>query len=411
MKARYLLFLVFANTLYGMEETTIDYTHDLREAVARLDFDRVQSALVLGADVHYVDNERNTFLHHAVIRAERCDEAQQRQRIVPIIELLIKHGAPVNAENVRGRVPLYTAAYLDAKPLIDCLRKHGAHDTALDNNGVSILDAFLYGWKCRQLLTADMEAMRVLLKDGANPNGARDRKGFPLHHAVQTLDYKKARLLLQYGADPDAQAASGKRPLHYLVESTSCHNDSDDVALFELANTLLFYGADVDGMDLSGNTALHYAANRRLEKWMTFLLLYRAQLGARNTVSFTPLHCLYHGGILSKYKRDFVHSILFIAARNQVKYIALEDYSTEELIEYFLETICQVVSMETKSGIKAMQIQPSRVMSSLVDPDLVREHFYDDAVIFCKDLKQERMQTNALSKSQAQDLKSLRNSV
>ncbi len=408
----YVLLAIFSCTLNGMEEVTIDYTDELREGIARLDFDRVQRALVQGANVHHVDSEKNSFLHHAVGRAERCDETQQKQSVVSIVELLVAHGAQVNAENIRGRAPLHAAAYLDAKPLIDCLRKHGAHDTALDNKGLSILDVFVHGWKCRQLLTADMNAMWALLEDGANPNGARDKNGFPLHHAMLALDCNKAKLLLQYNADPDAQGAGGKRPLHYLVGITPSYGkSSDDEAAFTLAHMLIAYEADIDGVDRDGNTALHYAAHKRLEKWIAFLLFYRAQLGVSNSALLTPLHCLYTGDILSKHKRNFVHSMLLIAAGNRVKSIPLEDYSTEGLIACFLETIHAVVSMETAHGTKVMCIQPSNVMSCLVDPDLVHENFYDDAVIFCRNLKQEHTQENAFMSSQAQELKPLRKSV
>lgn len=370
-----------------MEESITDYSAELQEGIARLDFARVHSAIVQGADAQYVDAEKNTFLHHVMARAEFCDETQQKQRVVPIVELLIKHGVSVNAENVRGHVALHTAAYLDAKPLIDCLRKQGAHDTALDNNGSSILDFFLQGWKSRQLLTADLHTMRALLEDDANPNGARDRKGFPLHHAVQELDCNKALLLLQHGADPNAQAAGGRRPLHYLLARVQPYGCSDDEVLFTFARMLIDHGADLDGVDCDGNTALHYATQKRLEKWITFLLESGAQLGVCNVALLTPLHCLYAGQILSKYKRDFVHSILVIAACNQVKNVALEEYSVEELIAYFLETIRTIVSLETAHGTKAMRIQPSRIMRSLVDPELVHEHFYDDAATFCKKLK------------------------
>lgn len=163
MKAMsYALLAMFSCTLSGMEEVAVDYTTQLRYGIAHLDFKCVEEALDQGADVQQVDDNQDTFLHHVVFRAERCDEEKQRQRVVPIVELLIGHGARVNAGNVRGRVPLHAAAFLDAKPVIDCLRKHGAHDTAIDNNGCGMLDVFLHGWKCRQLLTADMHAMRTL---------------------------------------------------------------------------------------------------------------------------------------------------------------------------------------------------------------------------------------------------------
>lgn len=155
----------------------------------------------------------------------------------------------------------------------------------------------------------------------------------------------------------------------------------------------------------------HYAAEKRLEKWIMFLLFHKAQLGVRNKGLHTPLHCFYQGQFLSKYKRDFVHSILLVAVRNEVRNVHIQNYSTEELIEYFLERMHELLSMQAADGNKAMDIQESRTLSCLVDPDLVRHNFYDDAAIFCTQLKVEQMQDKASQNRQAQDLKQRRKSA
>ncbi|MGE0010213.1 MAG: hypothetical protein AB7F19_06785 [Candidatus Babeliales bacterium] len=412
MQKRFLF--IVAHTLFfvvrSMDNPVDPAVLEMHTGIAKLEVDRVKHALAQGADVWAVDERGDTFLHHIVYRAERCNEQQQQELVIPIMQVLLDAGALVNAVNSIGVVPLHAAVYQDAKYIIDCLRKQGADDTIKDNQGRGLLDISLHGWKCRRLLTAaSIEEMQQLLEEGANPDGARNRQGFALHHAVQKLDWEKVQLLLYHGANANAQAAGGKTPLHHLVEVTSLYCEQEG-EVFDLAQLLVEYAADVDAVDVFGNAALHFAAEKMLGNWLIFLLLHNARLVVKNKAGQTPLHCLFQNNMLNKNQRGFVQNILLIAARNQIKAIVPQEYSFDELVAIFLETIRASVGTGDASGRTLMQLSNSNSISSLVDPCLITENFYDDAVTFCAGLRQDHVHDVAFKSRKDQKLKPLRKS-
>ena len=88
------------------------------------------------------------------------------------VELLLKHGASVNATNRGGQTPLHFAAGHDRLP-----------------------------------------AVRILLGANADPN-AKDKDGrTPLHVSVQRGNGGVTRALLEHGADVDSASKSGVTPL------------------------------------------------------------------------------------------------------------------------------------------------------------------------------------------------------
>ena len=64
-----------------------------------------------------------------------------------------------------------------------------------------------------------LEAARVLLTKGANPNCRGDGGYSPLHEAAGSGQLELARLLLQHQADISAKGDDGKTPLDVAVEA------------------------------------------------------------------------------------------------------------------------------------------------------------------------------------------------
>ncbi len=136
-------------------------------------------------------------------------------------ELLLAHGADVNARDPDGRTPLYKAAAADNKELTTLLLAHGADVNARDDSGSTPLHRALY-----------KDESELLLSHGADVN-ARDNKGqTPLHNA----------------ASDDPKDFKGKGVLELATEW--------DLARIEV---LLAHGADVNATDNDGRTPLSYA--------------------------------------------------------------------------------------------------------------------------------------------------------
>jgi hypothetical protein len=118
----------------------------------------------------------------------------------PIAELLVAHGASVDARNRRGAQPLHYAA---------------------DANRFDPL--------------AQGDIIRYLLSIGADAN-ARDKSGVaPLHRAVRTRSSAAVKALLDGGADPMLANGSGTLPLALAAMTTGASGSGTEQARREQA--------------------------------------------------------------------------------------------------------------------------------------------------------------------------------
>jgi ankyrin repeat protein len=125
-------------------------------------------------DIAHYAYQGDTALHLAAAAFQRSS-----------VELLVRHGATLDARNRRGAEPLHYAA--------DANRWNPA---------------------------AQAETIDYLLSVGANPNAADANGATPLHRAVRTRSTAAVRALLAGGADVHATNKNGSTPYHLAIHNT-----------------------------------------------------------------------------------------------------------------------------------------------------------------------------------------------
>jgi ankyrin repeat protein len=118
-----------------------------------------------------------------------------------VVELLLAHGAPVDARDDVGSTALILAARKGRLPVVRRLLVHGADVNATDCGGSTALIGAAW--------TGKAAVVRALLANGADVK-ARDRSGWSaLGYAALSGDVATVRVLLEHGADVNAWTSFG----------------------------------------------------------------------------------------------------------------------------------------------------------------------------------------------------------
>ncbi len=136
----------------------------------------------------------------------------------------------------------------------------------------------------------DLEAVRALLQQGADPNAAQPDGLTGLHWAALNDELGIAEILLYAGATVSpVTRVGGYTPLH--LASQSGHG--------VVARTLLEAGADANAYTTTGVSSLHFAAQADAAEAILVLIEHGAEVDARDTFSNrTPLmFAAYRGAV------------------------------------------------------------------------------------------------------------------
>ncbi|MCC2646037.1 MAG: hypothetical protein K0R02_102 [Rickettsiaceae bacterium] len=199
------------------------------------------------------ENDARTALHHAAYRGN-----------AGIVELLLKHGMNINAQDSNGQTPLHllcthTPREEHSSPIyfnqahtphikslhetIDMLLKNGADINKYDKFGQTPLHLAVKG-KFHQLVEY------LLNKEEIKIDATDKEKKTPLHFAADYGDDKMVKLLVEHSADVNAIDFKSFTPLTYAVRKGS---------LF-LVKFFIEKGARVDIKDKNGAPIIAYAA-------------------------------------------------------------------------------------------------------------------------------------------------------
>ena len=171
----------------------------ITEAATECQLEILAFLIEAGGDVKEEDN-------YALKRASLYD------RCVPVIEMLIQHGADVNTPGV-----LVAATEGKALACIECLLKHGAQITgsAVGPNGASHWNAFThaahFNKQCPGMLAILLE--HGVEVDDVHPDDGNTLGSTALHNAARQGDVAGVTLLLEHGANVNLKNELGETPM------------------------------------------------------------------------------------------------------------------------------------------------------------------------------------------------------
>ncbi|KAI0439190.1 ankyrin repeat-containing domain protein [Xylaria telfairii] len=219
------------NTLNNKSSTSLH-----REIAKMANIPLVALLLNDGAQVNTADNKNLTSLHREA--AERVAiplvamlldhwksnkegsthryMAVSKDANIKAVQLLLDHGAQVNAANNKKSTPLHAAAAKRVNiPIVALLLNRGALVNATDNEGLTPLHMAAFE-------SFNSEMVRLLLDHGAQVN-VTDNEGLtPLHIAAcKTLNGGILQLLLDHGAKVNVADINGVTPLQLAVKYSS----------------------------------------------------------------------------------------------------------------------------------------------------------------------------------------------
>ena len=223
------------------------------------------------------------------------------QGYVEIAELLLEHGADVDARKSTGETILLIAIlWLEydnhlcnvVKNVVEFLLTHGADVNFQDDDGKTPLHSLLEidgRHKARRDDDEDYSNhVRLLLKHGAEVNRRDNDNETLLHLAILWKQFNLAGILLEHGADANAENNRVMTPLHLLSESDS----KDEGNILNLMQLLLKHGAEVNRRDKDNETPLNLAIRWNHTKLVRILLEHGADSNAENDEGQTSLHVL-----------------------------------------------------------------------------------------------------------------------
>uniref|UniRef100_A0A6P6XRZ9 Poly [ADP-ribose] polymerase n=1 Tax=Dermatophagoides pteronyssinus TaxID=6956 RepID=A0A6P6XRZ9_DERPT len=218
-----------------------------------------------------------------------------------LMEVLLKHGAKINAVDSLGQTALHRASRNGQLSSVQTLLSYGADLMLVNIHGLTAeqmaateqVQKLIASHRLtsrgnpeHQLLEAarqgELDLVRTILSKYPHLVNCRDidgRQSTPLHFAAGYNRIDVVEYLLEHGANVRAKDKGGLVPLH-----NAC-----SYGHFEVAELLLKKGANVNATDLWKYTALHEAASKGKIDIVKLLLRHGADVTKKNRDGDTPL--------------------------------------------------------------------------------------------------------------------------
>lgn len=261
---------------------------------------------------------------------------------VGCVKRLLEHKAVVNVSDDWGETPLIKAAAAGSECADNC--RHVDVISLLLNNDAKTDMIDLHG--CDALIHASrsgsMDAVRVLLKHGANPNhGAR---ALALHDAATFGHVGCVEALLTSGAHPHIRNLHGYQPLELAThmdhagvvecllqyDGPAANSDTADAAIVmavasnavSCLSVLLQHGASPDMVDTAGMPLLHVAVELNHLRVIRLLLKYNATVNRRLYPTYSRQHTGDLRDMCTAVSLDYLTPIMLAVLRDRTSLLA-----------------------------------------------------------------------------------------
>jgi ankyrin repeat protein len=280
-----------------------------------------------------------------------------------VAEVLLQHGAPVNAKDRMGATALHMAAISGQSNIVELLLANGAEiggktvggdnafELAYDKEHYDVVSCILdcyksmsqIGiWSASNILLDAVRACHIrlaisALSKGADVNVGDEANATPLHIACELNNVKMAALLLENGARVDVINTNFQSPLH-----SACMNGG-----LELVKMLIKGGAKVNALDKEKSSALHTACYFQQSNMIKVLFDYGANVFCKDDKGVTPLFAMIRSPIKSP--QGLFNG--FLVLRNDVESVQkmLFDITSVSLV-YKVEKQVLILAMMTACG-------------------------------------------------------------
>lgn len=321
----------------SVEEANI-FGEPLLYVVARFgDAELLESLLARGAlvDARSV-SEEHTPLHVAILQGhDAC------------VNLLIQHGADVNALSRKKKTPLHIAALHGRSQWVTPLIKAGAQINEIDDYGNTALQLAVSHSR------EDFSVVKILLEHQADQTISNKNKDFPLHTAIKNDASLELLRLLMQGASPEVMRClnrEGNDPLYLALG----HLEDEKLALFEPWMTSESHAESLSQTYEKGMTLLHQAIWSGKEDLVKKLIKAGASIHAQDQGGNTPIHyaaCFTDSVPLLKFLITRPKGNLSIASQSGST--VLEDLvrrDKKEMVQCYLEHSSEGITLENKEG-------------------------------------------------------------
>ena len=253
-----------------------------------------QILLECGANVHLQDNKGRVPLHlvsntwwnafpPSVGGTIGQIDSEDKQSV--LTQLLLEHGAEVNALDDDCATPLHFASSHGMLEIAQLLLHHGAKAKTENIQGQTLLHAIS---QTKYFSCNNPDLTRLLLGLGLDVNAEDNDKATPLHFACSHGNFETALVLLDHSANVNAQNSDSHTPLHQASLGSGYHFGDDP----QITRLILERGADVNARDKYQATPLHLACSLSKLDTVRALLDHGADARAQNVDGWTPLHQL-----------------------------------------------------------------------------------------------------------------------